>query len=90
MAYQWQVYKACQGEQLQGYIFARDPEEATAVWNRDVAALIGTEITEMEDAEFYATSPEEGGFVIFLAPDELVDFYIEPHRVGQPQVFYHR
>lgn len=103
MAYSWKVYRALFGGNLRGYVYARDEAEARDVWNtfagittyQDVdneAALQDThqanEFIEMEDAEFYVAKPEEGGCVIFLAPDELTEHIIDNEHVDEPHVFY--
>ncbi len=93
MVYHWQVYKASFKHTLQGYVFAQSEEEAEAAWKAQlkrngVNALPADHFDVMEDAEFYLTSDAEGGHIIFLHPDELVDHVIESKDVYKPCVFY--
>jgi hypothetical protein len=103
MPYHWRVYKAMLGDELKGYVYAQDEDEAQDVWDEQVggddyqdvdneAAVHNThhanQFIEIEDLEFYASSEEEGGAIVFLAPNELTDMHIEPEMVEEAHVFY--
>lgn len=87
MGYSWHVYKAMWDEELKGYIYAHNEAEARQAWIRSESPAMNA-LIEIEDVEFYISSPEEGGYILFLAPDELVDHFIEPDQVSVPHVFY--
>lgn len=103
MKYTFEIYKASLGTVPKGYVYARSPDEAEAVWKTlaGIQAYYNIQDTTelrheypadrfelMEDAEFYQASDEEGGFVIMLAPDELSDRIIETAHTHEPHVFY--
>lgn len=87
MAYSWRVYKAMWDEELRGYVYAHNEAEARQVWTKSEGPAINAMI-DIDDVEFYVTSPEEGGYILFLAPDELVEHFIEPDEVNNAHVFY--
>ncbi len=103
MPYHWRVFKALLGKELKGYVYAQDEDEAQEVWEeyvggndyQDVDNETGVHNThhanrfiEIEDLEFYASSSEEGGAVVFLSPAELTDHHIEADDVEHAHVFY--
>lgn len=81
--YHWNVYKVYLKEALRGYVFAHDERDAALAWKAPADRY-----EPMEEAEFYVTSEDEGGHVIFLAPDELVDHLVEAEHVNAPHVLY--
>lgn len=103
MAYSWHVYRAMFNDQFKGYVYAHNAKEAETVWEtfhglstyHDVDNEAGltdshqaNRFDEMGDIEFYVTEPEEGGYVIFLSPDELVDHIIDGEHAHEAHVFY--
>lgn len=103
MKYTFQVYRASLGDALKGYVYARSKDEAISAWNELKGLNAYYEIHDesmlktqyhadhfdcMDDAEFYEATPEEGGFVIMLAPDELSDRIIEASHTRESHVFY--
>lgn len=74
-------------EELKGYVYAHTEPEARQAWVKAEGPAVNAFI-DIEDVEFYASSPDEGGYVLFLAPDELVDHFIEPDELNAPHVFY--
>lgn len=103
MKYTFQIYKATLGDKVKGYVYARDSKEAAAVWETlkglDAYYHIDDEdslkndykadhFERMDEAEFYEAAPDEGGFVIMLAPDELSDRIIDSSHTREPHVFY--
>lgn len=87
MAYTWRVYKAMWDEEPLGYVYAHNEAEARQVWTKLEGPAINA-MVEVDDVEFYMSSEAEGGYVLFLSPDELVDFFIEKADVNTPHVFY--
>jgi hypothetical protein len=81
--YHWNVYQVYLNSEFRGYVFAQDEKDAKRAWNAPADRF-----EPMEEAEFYVTSEEEGGHVIFLAPDDLVDHLIEAEHVNEPHVLY--
>lgn len=87
MAYSWRVYRAMWDDELKGYIYAQNEAEARQAWQHAEGTTANT-FVEVEDLEYYLSSPEEGGYLIFLAPDELVDHYVEPDDINTAHVFF--
>jgi hypothetical protein len=87
MGYSWRVYKAMWDEEFKGFIYAHNEAEARQAWIKSEGSGVNA-LVEIEEVEFYISSPEEGGYVLFLHPDELVDHFIEPDQVNIPHVFY--
>ncbi len=91
MIYHWQVYNVFFQDTLCGYVFAETSEDAENAWKAHLVkgkSLPADRFEVMEDAEFYLTSQEEGGHIIFLHPDELVDHVIEADHVFEPYVIW--
>lgn len=88
MAYSWHIYKAVWDEELKGYVYAHNAAEARQAWTKSEAPAMNA-LVQIDDAEFYLSSPEEGGYILFLHPDELLDHHIEPDAVDTPHVFFY-
>jgi hypothetical protein len=87
MGYSWRIYRAMWDEEPKGYVYAHNEAEARQAWTKFEGDAINA-MVEIDDVEFYVTSPEEGGFILFLHPDEIIEYYIEPDEVNTPHVFY--
>jgi hypothetical protein len=103
MPYHWHVYRAKLGGELKGYVYAQDEDQAQDIWEEHIGGddyqevdnetgvhnpYHANQFEEVEDLEFYASSDEEGGAIVFLAPSELTDLHIEPEMVEEAHVFY--
>ncbi len=86
-SYAWHVYRAMWDEEVRGYIYAHNETEAQQAWKK-IDAPAANALVEVEDVEFYVTSPAEGGYILFLSPDELVDHFIDHEDADKPHVFY--